>query len=378
MDVALVYSPALNAYDLGPAHPLRPERVSLAVGLMSALDLVRDGALRPVEPREASREELERVHDALYIDTVIKAGSDPDAWLPAFGIGAGDTPAFPDMHEAASLVAGATVVAIEEVLSDRFRRALAPAGGLHHAHRDSAAGFCVYNDAAVGIASAIAVHPALRVCYIDIDAHHGDGVQEAFYTEPRVLTISVHENGRYLFPGTGGTGERGEGPGLGSAINVPLPPSANDECYALVFDEVVVPAVRRFRPDLIITQNGADAHWSDPLTSLGLTLHGYRALVHKTVRLAEELTGGRMVACGGGGYAWETVVPRAWTMLAAELAEVEVAEEIPDSWRERVRALGTDPPATLSADPGPSLDPIMRAAVQGETQRVIERLGTGG
>ena len=378
MDVALVYSPALNAYDLGPAHPLRPERVSLSVGLMSALGLVRAGALVPVDPRAATREELERVHDPLYIDEVMKAGADPDGWLGSFGIGAGDTPAFPDMHEAASLVAGATVVAIEEVLSGRFRRALSPAGGLHHAHRDSAAGFCVYNDAAVGIASAIAAHPALRVCYIDIDAHHGDGVQEAFYAEPRVLTISVHESGRYLFPGTGGTDERGEGPGLGSAINVPLPPNANDECYALVFDEVVEPAVRRFCPDLIVTQNGADAHWTDPLTSLGMTLHGYRSLVHKSMQLAEESTGGRLVACGGGGYAWATVVPRAWTMLAAELAETQVAEEIPGSWRERVRDLGADPPATLSADPGPSLDPIMRAAVRGETQRVIERLGMGG
>lgn len=377
MDVALVYSPALNAYDLGPAHPLRPERVSLAVGLMSALGLVRKGALVPVEPREATRTELERVHDPLYIDQVIRAGSDPEAWLPSFGIGAGDTPAFSDMHDAAALVAGATTVAIEEVLSGRFCRAFSPAGGLHHAHRDAAAGFCVYNDAAVAIAAALANHPALRVCYVDVDAHHGDGVQEAFYAEPRVLTISVHESGKYLFPGTGGVEERGEGAGEGSAINVPLPPNANDECYALALDGVVIPAVRRFRPDLIVTQNGADAHWSDPLTSLGLTLHGYRSIAHKLVTLAQELTGGRIVACGGGGYAWATLVPRAWTLLACELTEMDVAERIPESWRERVRTLGADPPAALSADTEPSLDRIMRAAVRGETARVVERLGIG-
>jgi acetoin utilization protein AcuC len=374
MDVALVYSPALNAYDFGPEHPLRPERVSLAVGLMSALDLVREGALRPVDPRPATREELTRVHDELYIDEVVRAGSAPDKWLPAFGIGPGDTPAFPDMHEAAALVAGATLIAVEEVLAGRFTRSLSPAGGLHHAHRDHAAGFCVYNDVAVGIAAAIAEHPRLRVLYIDIDAHHGDGVQEAFYSEPRVLTVSLHESGRYLFPGTGEIDERGAGPGLGSAINVPLPPNATDECYEIAFSEVVVPAARAFRPHLIVTQNGADAHWTDPLTTLGMTLAGYRSLVRHTVRLADELTAGRIVACGGGGYAWATVVPRAWTLLAAELAGVEVAHELPEAWKDRVRSLGAEPPVSLSADLGPGLDPMMKALVLSETRRVVARV----
>lgn len=374
MDVALVYSPALDAYDFGPTHPLRPERVSLTVDLISALGLVRPGALVPMEPRSATRAELERVHDPTYIDQVIVAGEDPGAWLPASGIGPGDTPAFPGMHDASALVAGATVCAVERVLAGDVLRAFAPAGGLHHAHRDHAAGFCVYNDAAVAIAAALASDACVRVCYIDIDAHHGDGVQEAFYEEPRVLTVSVHESGRHLFPGTGSERERGDGAGTGYALNVPLPPGATDECYALVFEQVVTPAVRRFSPDLLVTQNGADAHWSDPLTSLGLTLRGHRALVRGTIALAHDLTGGRIVACGGGGYSWATIVPRAWTALAADLAAVPVAEELPDVWRERVRALGADPPTALSYDPGPLIDPVVREALLAETKRVIERL----
>jgi acetoin utilization protein AcuC len=182
----------------------------------------------------------------------------------------------------------------------------------------------VYNDIAVAIADALARDPALRVMYVDIDAHHGDGVQDIFYIEPRVLTISLHESGRYLFPGTGDTSERGDGPGLGSAINIPLPPLATDECYLLAFDEVVVPAARAFAPDVIVAQCGADAHWSDPLTTLGRTLAGFRDLYGRLVALADALCAGRLVATGGGGYSWATAVPRAWTLLAGALTELDL------------------------------------------------------
>ncbi|MBN2848279.1 MAG: acetoin utilization protein AcuC [Coriobacteriia bacterium] len=377
MEVALVYSPALNAYDLGPAHPLRPERVSLAVALMEVYGLIAERALRPVEPRSATREELLRVHDAEYVETVERASVGRGMWVPKRGIGPGDTPDFPGMHEAAARVAGATTVALECVQSGAYIRAFSPAGGLHHAHRDRAAGFCVYNDVAVAIAAARAADPTLRVMYVDIDAHHGDGVQEAFYEDPDVLTVSLHESGRYLYPGTGSEHERGEGEGLGAAINVPLPPYATDECYRLAFDEVVAPAARAFQPDVIASQNGADAHWADPLTSLGLTLAGARDLYLRITALSDEVCGGRLVACGGGGYSWATVVPRAWTLLAATLVGAGLPERLPEPWREQVRALGYEPPQQLTEDPGPELDDVTRARICEDARRVVAAVAAG-
>lgn len=362
MDACLVYDPAFATYDLGPEHPLRPERFTLAVELMEAYGLVPPGtangvpssgaALRVVVPIPATDEQLARVHSPAYIATVREACADPPWFaLARSGLGTMDTPVFPGMHDAAALIAGAAIAATEEVLSGATRRAFSVAGGLHHAHRDRAAGFCVYNDCAVGIAHALAAQPDLRVLYVDIDAHHGDGVQELFWDDARVLTISLHETGMALYPGTGFARERGGTGAPGSAANVPLPPSATDACYRLAFEEAVVPLARRFAPGLVVAQCGADAHHDDPLTTLGMTLPGHRWLVRSIVRLADELAGGRLVAFGGGGYAWEHVVPRAWTAMAAELAGIELPEELPAAWRERVMALaGVEPPLTLSED----------------------------
>ena len=374
MDVALVYSPALGAYDLGPAHPFRPERFALAVALMEEYGLI-GGGLTLAEPRPATREELLRVHEEAYVEVVEEASAPHrDWWRERRGIGPGDTPDFPGMHDAAALAAGATVQALDAVLAGTFTRSLAPAGGLHHAHPGRAAGFCIYNDIAVAIAGALERDPSVRVAYVDTDAHHGDGVQEVFYNEPRVLTISVHEDGRYLYPGTGLVRERGGTDAPGSAVNVPMPPMATDECYRFVTEEVVAPALRTFGPNVIVSQNGADAHWSDPLTSLGQTLPGYRWLYARIAALADELCGGRLVATGGGGYSWATVVPRAWTLLAASLVTTELPEPLPQAWRERVRSLGFDPPAGLTEDPGPPIDEGRHAAALEETRRMVERL----
>ena len=333
MEVGFVYYPSLDAYDFGPDHPFRPQRVSLAVEMMRSHGLIAEGALRPIEFEPASREDLLRVHAPGYVDLVVRASGPGGLWPPQAGIGPGDTPAFPGMHDAASAICGATMTAMSAVTGGTFMRAFSPAGGLHHAHRDHASGFCVYNDIAVAVASALERDPALRVAYIDIDAHHGDGVQDVFYAEPRVLTVSMHESGRFLFPGTGDASERGEGAGLGTAVNVPLPPLADDDRYLQAFDEVVAPAVRSFAPDVIVAQCGADAHWSDPLTTLGVTLGGFRALYLRIIALADGLCGGRVVATGGGGYSWQRVVPRAWTLLAGALTGVEL-------------------PALLARDPG--------------------------
>lgn len=379
MDTALVYTPALDSYDFGPGHPLRPERVSLAVhllsdyGLTSTRDHSATSGLRPFPVTPADAESLLRVHDPAYVEAVMRASVDPG--IPVgHGIGPGDTPAFSGMHEAAALVAGASCAGMRLLLAGDAQRALAPAGGLHHAHRDRAAGFCVYNDAAVAIASALAHDPRPRIAYIDIDAHHGDGVQEAFYAEPRVLTISLHQDGRYLYPGTGSYRERGEGPAAGTALNVPLPPYATPECYLLALDTLVAPAVRVFSPDILVTQNGADAHWSDPLTTLGMTIPGYESIFAHLTSLAEEVTSGRMLALGGGGYSWRTVVPRVWALLGASLLGVNLPADLPHGWRTQLAHLGIEPPQSLRDDPAPSLDADTRELVLHDTSHVIDRL----
>lgn len=370
MDAALVWRPDLAAYDFGEAHPLTPLRVTLSVALM------RDyGMLTPeitVSAPSADDTTLGLVHSADYIAAVKEAGSAPSRFVPTMGIGTSDDPAFPRMHEASALVCGSSVEALRMVLDGRARRTFAVAGGLHHAHRSRAAGFCVYNDPAVAIAAARRDDPSLRVLYIDIDAHHGDGVQEAFYSSASVMTISLHETGAYLFPGTGFPAEAGEGEGLGYAANVPLPPWATDECYRLAFENVVEPLAQSFRPGVIVAQLGADAHYDDPLTQLGLTLPGYRWLVRRIMLLADQLCGGRLCALGGGGYAAHTTVPRAWAWVMAALMEDSLPEELPEPWRARVSGfLGREAPETLGADDDFDLPRARWQQVVEETRGVI-------
>ncbi len=383
MSIAFPYSDRLAEYSFGTGHPMRPERFSLAVELMRALDMLDEGTLgsqaagaralmSPVTP--ASRDDLRLVHTARHIDAVMDASAEPGSFAPRSGIGPGDTPAFHGMHEAAALACGATVAALRAVVEGGSRRALSVAGGLHHAHPDSAAGFCVYNDPAVAIAVLRSEHPGLRVAYVDIDAHHGDGVQEVFIAEPEVLTLSVHESGRYLYPGTGRLVETGGGAGTGFALNVPLPPLADDACYRMVAREVLSPAIRAFEPDVVVAQCGADTHHADPLTHLGLTLPGYRDLVARIIETAEETCDGRICATGGGGYGWAHIVPRAWTALAMELLGRETDVVLPESWRERVSGItGEVAPATLLEDHYEPL-PAVSERVRAETAALVDRV----
>lgn len=383
MNACLIFSLELAAYDLGADHPLRPERVTLAVALMEAYGLLAPpddpgpGVLDVIEPASAADDDLLLVHDADYVAVVKELSEHPSgAFLSRKGLGSADTPVFPGMHEASALVAGSTIRAIDEVFDAAHARAFSVAGGLHHAHRDRAAGFCIYNDAAIGIAHALQRRPDMRVLYVDIDAHHGDGVQETFYADPRVLTISLHETGMALYPGTGFADERGEAAGLGFSANVPMPPYATDACYRLAFEGAVVPLAREFAPDLIVAQCGADAQHDDPLTTLGLTVGGHAWLTRSIVSLADEVCGGRLVALGGGGYGWEHVVPRAWTLAAAALADVELPEPLPEVWRERVRAVaGVEPPNGLRADTfevGPSVEEQLLAATRASVEGLME------
>jgi acetoin utilization protein AcuC len=344
----LIWDKALADYDLGDGHPLNPVRLTLTVELMQAFGLLGDGVI--IKPRPATEDELTLVHSSGYVETVLHAGDWNSDFRPAMGLGTDDNPVYPGMHEIASLTAGASIAAVDEVLSGRALRSFSIAGGMHHAHRGQAAGFSVYNDAAIAIAAARKDNPGLKVLYIDIDAHHGDGVHEAFASSPEVLTISIHESGLYTFPGTGFPAEIGYDGGAGFSANVPLPAYATDECFVMAFDEVAVPLARAFAPDLIVAQLGADSHHADPQTELGMTIPGYRAMVDRIIGLADELCEGRLVTVGGGGYHIIEVVPLVWTWVLARLEGVELPDEVPQSWRTHVRELtGHEAPTSMGA-----------------------------
>jgi acetoin utilization protein AcuC len=338
-------------YDLGPQHPLRPARVILTrqlihdYGIVDAEDVVERLA------RDATDDELALVHTARYVDAVRRAGhGEPGPWWE-FGFGPGDNPVFPDMHEAAARVVGASLVAAEAVLSGRAQHAFNPAGGLHHAMAERASGFCVYDDPALAIAWLLA-NGAQRVAYVDVDVHHGDGPQAVFYGDPRVLTISLHQDGRTLFPGTGFVEELGDGDAAGTKVNVPLPPFTGDEGWLRAFREIVPPLVESFRPDVLVTQLGCDTHHEDPLANLALTTGAYGETAAMLHELAHTAAGGRWVATGGGGYRWATVVPRAWTRYFAEMAGAELPDALPQAWVERTRREAGEPvPPRLSEPP---------------------------
>lgn len=335
---AFVWRDDLTSYKLSETHPLNPIRLTATMDLLRTTGLLQPEDIVGSDP--ASVETLALVHDRRFIDVVeslsgaaeLSGAERLDA--ATYGFGTGDNPVFPDMHEAASLIVGATVHAAELVMSGAFKRAFNMSGGLHHAFSDRAAGFCVYNDPAVAIAYMREKYDA-RVAYVDVDAHHGDGVQEIFYDDPNVLTVSIHESGHHLFPGTGHVHERGRGAGFGTAVNVPLAPGTGDASWLTCFEAIVPTVLRDFRPDVLVTQHGCDAHWWDPLTHLSVSTRALETAAVQLRSLADELCEGRWVATGGGGYDLFRVVPRAWTALWAVMAERSVPDELPTRWRER-------------------------------------------
>lgn len=337
--VEFVFAPEMADYRFPPGHPMRPERFTLtfelarAWGLVSAGDERTTGDALLVRPRPATDDELLLAHSAEYVAHVRAVSTDPDRADLSHGIGPGDTPAFPGIHDAAALAVGGTLEALTAVIDRRALRAFNPAGGLHHAHRGHASGFCVYNDLVVAIEHAIRRRPGLRVAYIDIDAHHGDGVEAAFYDRPDVLTVSVHESGDYLFPGTGRPHDRGRDAGEGATLNVPLPPGAGDAALVTAVEDSVAPAVAAFSPDVIVAQLGADSHAGDPLTHLEVSTGGFVEAVRRIVALADEACEGRIACTGGGGYQPFSAVPVMWASALAVLLDRPVPEEVPAEWR---------------------------------------------
>ncbi|MBW8485019.1 acetoin utilization protein AcuC [Actinomadura parmotrematis] len=333
----VLWDERLTAYDFGPGHPMNPVRVELTVALARELGVL-DAANVDVRDFAAADDALLRlVHEEGYIASVRHSGQTglPDERR---GIGTADNPVFLGMHEASALIAGASVAGARAVWSGDAEHAANISGGLHHALAGAASGFCVYNDPAIAIAWLLD-NGAERVAYVDIDVHHGDGVQDAFYNDPRVLTVSLHESPRTLFPGTGLPTETGGPDAPGSAVNVALPPGTGDAAWLRAFEAVVPAALRAFGPQFLVTQHGADAHALDPLAHLILTIDGQRTAYRRLHELAHEVAGGRWLATGGGGYELVQVVPRAWTHLLAEAAGRRLDPETatPETWRDFVR-----------------------------------------
>ncbi|MBA3691332.1 MAG: acetoin utilization protein AcuC [Actinobacteria bacterium] len=352
--VGLVIAPEARLYDHGPQHPLRPERVLLTWDLLRACGLDAAPGVTVLGADPADDDTIGLVHSGAFIDATRRAGHGEDGDWSRFAYGPGDNPIFADMHEAAAIVCGATVAAAREVVEARAAHAFNAAGGLHHAMEARASGFCVYDDPAVGIAWMLEHGGVERVAYVDVDVHHGDGVQAVFVADPRVLTISIHEYAPELgfFPGTGSASERGSGAGEGSVVNVPLPPGTGDDGWLEAFRATVPAAVRAFSPDVLVTQLGCDTHHTDPLAHLRLTTRAYRETAVALHELAHQAAGGRWMATGGGGYQWARVVPRAWTTYFAEMAGAQISDELPAWWVERASALAGEPvPTSFSEAP---------------------------
>jgi len=323
----LVYGPRSTTYDFGPAHPLTPRRFGPGISLLEAL-----GAVPNLAPEPASDEELARVHEPGYIEVVRAFSKDPFAPSRA-GIGPGDTPAFAGMHEASAAVAGGSLRAMEAILRGEVEHAFHPGGGLHHAMPARASGFCVYDDPALAIARAR--QDGLRVLYIDLDVHHGDGVQAIHWSDPGVMTVSIHETGRALFPGTGFPDELGGAAATGTKVNLPLDPWTGERGWLPALELVLPALAARFRPEVVVSQHGADAHAFDPLAHLNVTTTAMGRAARLVDELAHEHAGGRWLATGGGGYDVYRVVPRAWAHVWLAANHAPVPGETPPEWRDR-------------------------------------------
>ncbi|MCH0563111.1 MULTISPECIES: acetoin utilization protein AcuC [unclassified Streptomyces] len=333
----LMWDEAVTGYDFGPDHPMDPVRLALTKRLVDAFGLDRDVDVVAAKP--AGESTLRLVHREDYIAAVRAASEDPGAADQGYGLGTMDDPAFAGMHEVSALIAGQSVGAAEAVWRGEVLHAVNFAGGLHHAMPAAASGFCIYNDAALAIARLLELG-AERVAYVDVDVHHGDGVQAAFWDDPRVLTVSLHEHPRTLFPQTGWPEETGADAAEGSAANVALPAGTGDAGWLRAFHAVVPELLADFRPQVLVSQHGADTHFEDPLAHLAVSLDAQRAVHAACHDLAHRYADGRWVALGGGGYAVVDVVPRSWTHLVGIAAgrPIEPETVTPDSWRQAVFA----------------------------------------
>jgi len=364
--LAYVYSEDFLKYDFGPDHPLKPIRLKLTYELSRGKGLFDGDNVKIIPPHVATEEELRLFHTGEYTHLVKSISKSGHGLLDQ-----GDTPAFKGVYEASAMAAGASLDAVDAVMSGEAEHGMNISGGLHHAHEDSASGFCVFNDPALAVAYLKTKYNLKRIMYLDIDAHHGDGVMFGFYTDPAVLDVDFHEDGRYLFPGTGSTSEIGETGGEGLKVNVPVLPQTGDQPYLSAFKEIVPRLVRGYRPEFILVQCGADSHTGDLLAHLDLTTRTFEEVISTMHNLAHEVASGRLAAFGGGGYNPMNVA-RCWTVIASVLSEVRLSDEMPQSWKDTLRrATGLTAPETLRSSPPKSYNPENG---QSHLRKVVEDL----
>ena len=342
----LVFSDKFQHHSYGPGHPLKVERLRLTMDLIEEYGMFDTSSPPWVEAKKAGEQDVMLIHSPEYLEilkTANSGGVPSKAWK--YGLGSGDNPLFSGLYDWSLQVTGATLECIRQVLNENREIAFNIAGGLHHAMQHRASGFCYLNDPAIGIAKM--VEDGLRVVYLDVDVHHGDGVEAAFYKTDQVLTISFHQHGHTLFPGTGFPEDMGQGRGRGYAVNVPLAPGADDGVYMGVFMELVPPLVHAFSPDILVTQLGVDTLATDPLAGLNLTTNGFSKIVREI-----KSWGLKWVALGGGGYHIMNVA-RAWTQAWAIMKGVEIPDRLPRDFVNKHRTeLGqnltlSDPPIKI-------------------------------
>jgi acetoin utilization protein AcuC len=350
-EAVFIYSDKLLQYRFSDQHPFNQFRLKLTIDLLQELKSLSQNDF--IEPRMATDEELFLIHDPSYVNAVKQAsiGQLSKEKAESYGIGTEDTPIFKGMHEASALLVGGTLTAVDCVMEGKADHALHLGGGLHHGFQGKASGFCIYNDSSVAIKYLQEKYNA-RVMYIDTDAHHGDGVQWSFYDDPNVCTLSIHETGRYLFPGTGNVNERGIGKGYGFSFNIPVDAFTEDESWLHAYETSFREVIEFFKPDVILTQNGADAHYYDPLTHLSSTINIYKRIPQLAHELAHEYCKGRWIAVGGGGYDIWRVVPRAWSFIWLEMSnQLHLIDDFPLEWTKKWQNHAQLPLPTSFKDP---------------------------
>lgn len=365
-----VHSDQSLSYRFSENHPFNQFRLTLTIDLLKKINALQDEDIIP--PRMATVEELELIHDPAYVKAVQQAGQGQLSLDVAegYGLGTEDTPIFEGMHEASAFLVGGTLTAADTVMQGVAKYALHLGGGLHHGFRGKASGFCIYNDSSVAIKYLQEKYNA-RVLYIDTDAHHGDGVQWSFYDDPNVCTLSIHETGRYLFPGTGNVNERGHGKGYGYSFNLPLDAFTEDESWLEAYETSMWEVADFFKPDVILTQNGADSHYFDPLTHLSATMEIYRRIPRISREIADKYCEGRWIAVGGGGYDIWRVVPRAWSRIWLEMTEKShFSGPLPKQWLEHWQPEAPVPLSLSWEDPKDMYPPIPRKPEIEEKNRI--------
>lgn len=338
-EALFVYSQEQLTYKFNDEHPFNHLRLNLTYDLLQKINAIQPDDV--VEPRMATDEEIALIHEPSFIEAVKKAGRGElsEGIAHNYGLGTDDTPMFPNMHEAAALLVGGTLTAVDLVMENKAEHAINLGGGLHHGFRGKASGFCIYNDSSIAIEYMRKKYGA-RVLYVDTDAHHGDGVQWAFYDDNDVCTFSIHETGRYLFPGTGHVHEKGQGKGYGFSFNIPVDAFTEDESFLEAYETAMREIVAFFKPDVILSQNGADTHYFDPLSHLCTTMKTFRTIPKIAHELAHEYCDGRWIAVGGGGYDMWRVVPRAWSMIWLEMTNQmdKATGPLPKEWLDKWQA----------------------------------------